>query len=231
MSTSSTSPDRLTHLLLAALALGVWGLLLKPNMTFLFSEAQASPKTEVSATFDTLTVQRINITDSSGKTRLVIANSDRFPDAVVRGKVYPRSIHDTAGLLFLDTKGEETGGLAFTKLRDDEVANLTFDYTYQVTDGIRMIKQESSDGTRWKAGFDIYDRRTFQPGPIDSTQGIQRIALTDENQNAALVISDTDGHPRIRIGVDKTGSPSIEMLGKDGKVNYRAREWAMDNVR
>ena len=85
-----------------------------------------------------------------------------------------------------------------------------------------MIKQESPDGTRWKAGFDIFDRRAYQSGPSDSSQGIQRIALTDENQNANLVISDADGHPRIRIGVDKAGTPSIEMLGKDGKVNYQA---------
>jgi hypothetical protein len=223
MATSSTSPDRLTHLLLAVLALGVWGLLLRPNMP-LFSEAQASPKKEISATFDTLTVQRINVTDATGKPRLIIANSDRFPDVEVNGKVYKRSIHDTAGLLFYDSKGKENGGLALTKLRDDDFSNLTFDYTYQPTDGIRMIKQESPDGTSWKAGFDIYDRRTFQPGPTISTQGVQRIALTDENQNATLVISDTDGHPRIRIGVDKTGNPSIEMLGKDGKVNYQAGE-------
>jgi hypothetical protein len=221
MSNSSTSPDRLTHLLLAALALGVWGLLLKPNMP-LFSEAQASPKREVSATFDTLTAQRINITDATGKTRLIIANSDRFPDAEVNGKVYKRSIHDTAGLVFFDSMGNENGGLAITKLGNDDVSNLTFDYTYQQTDGIRMIKQESPDGTRWKAGFDIYDRRTFQPGPITSSQGVQRISLTDENENAHLVISDADGHPRIRIGVDKAGTPSIEMLGKDGTVNYRA---------
>jgi hypothetical protein len=221
MSNSSTSSDRLTHLLLAALALGVWGLLLRPNMP-LFSEAHASPKKEVSATFDTLTVQRINITDATGKPRLIIANSDRFPDVEVNGKVYKRSIHDTAGLLFYDSKGKENGGLALTKLRDDDVSNLTFDYTYQLTDGIRMSKQESPDGTRWKAGFDIFDRRAYQSEPSDSSQGIQRIALTDENQNANLIISDADGHPRIRIGVDKVGTPSIEMLGKDGKVNYRA---------
>ncbi|HEX3913265.1 MAG TPA: hypothetical protein VHW71_07150 [Steroidobacteraceae bacterium] len=224
MPASTPSSERLTHFLLAALALGVWGLLLKPHMPFLFSEAQASSKKEAAATFDTLTVQRINIADAAGKTRLIIANSERFPDVEINGKVYVRSIHDTAGLLFFDPMGRETGGLALTKLRDDNVANLTFDYTYQLTDGIRMIKQESSDGTRWKAGFDIYDRRAYQPGHSDSSQGIQRISLTDENQDAHLVISDTEGHPRIRIGVDKTGTPSIEMLGKDGKINYRTGE-------
>jgi hypothetical protein len=218
----ATSLNRLTQFLLAVIALGVWGLLLKPHMPFLFSEAQASPRKEVSATFDTLTAQRINITDASGKTRLIIANSERFPDVEIRGKVYPRSIHDSAGLLFFDAKGVETGGLGITKLRDDDVANLIFDYTYQPTDGIRMTKQESPDGAHWKAGFDVFDRRPYQPGDIDSSQGAQRISLTDENQDANLVISDTSGHPRVRIGVDKTGKPSIEMLGSDGKVTYRA---------
>jgi len=50
-----------------------------------------------------------------------------------------------------------------------------------------------------------------------------RRAKKTENQNATLVISDTDGRPRIRIGVDKTGNPSIEMLCS-GKVTYRAGE-------
>jgi hypothetical protein len=38
------------------------------------------------------------------------------------------------------------------------------------------------------------------------------------------VISDPQGHPRIRIGVDQTGKPRIEMLNPDGKVIYGAAE-------
>jgi hypothetical protein len=223
MSPSATYTQRLTHLLLAVLGLGVWGLLLRPYLPFAFAEAQALP-VQRSVTFDTLTVQRINVTDPDGKTRLIIANSERFPDIELRGKISPRSIHDTAGLVFFNAKGEETGGLGLAKLRDEDVANLTFDYTYQTTDGIRIIKEESADGTRWRAGFNIFDRRPYKPGPIESSQGVQRIALADENQNAQLVISDTQGHPRIRIGVDKTGKPRIEMLNPDGKVIYRAGE-------
>lgn len=166
------------------------------------------------------------VTDPGGKTRLIIVNSERFPDVELRGKVSPRSIHDTAGLVSFDAKGEETGGLGLAKLRDEDVANLTFDYRYQTTDGIRIIKQESADGTHWQAGFNIFDRRPYKPGPIESSQGVQRIALADENQNAQLVISDTEGHPRIRIGVDKTGKPRIEMLNPDGKVTYRAADAA-----
>jgi hypothetical protein len=49
------------------------------------------------------------------------------------------------------------------------VANLTFDYTYQATDGIRIIKQESADGTRWQAGFDIFSI-VAPTSPARSTQ-------------------------------------------------------------
>lgn len=70
-------------------------------------------------------------------------------------------------------------------------------------------------------GFDIFDRRPYT-GAIESSQGVQRITLSDEDQNAQLVISDVQGRPRIRIGVDKGGQPTMEMLSPDGKVVYRA---------
>jgi hypothetical protein len=209
-----------TQLLIAVLATGVWGSLLQPYLSFATAKASPAPAPK-STTFDTITVQRINVTDVDGKTRLIIANSARFPGGIIRGKEYPRSINDSAGLLFLDTKGNETGGLATTKLRDKEVANLSLDYGYQLTDGIKMWKWESQDGAHWRAGFDILDRRPYT-GAIESSQGVQRITLADEDQNAQLVISDALGHPRIRIGVDKNGQPRMEMLNPEGKVVYSA---------
>jgi hypothetical protein len=224
MSPHTSSSQRLTQWLLAILAVGVWGLLLRPYPPVASAAARspsATPSGAPSASYDTITVQRINVADADGTTRLIIANSARLPGAIIRGKEYPRSINDAAGVLFLDAKGQETGGLAFAKLRDNELANLTFDYTYQLTDGIRIWKQESTDGAKWRAAFDIFDRRPYT-GAVESSQGVQRIALADENQKAELLISDPQGRPRIRIGVDKEGEPSIVMLSPDGKVIYRA---------
>jgi hypothetical protein len=107
--------------------------LLRPSVPVAAAAAK-SP----SAAFDTITVQRINVADPDGTTRLVIANSARLPGAIIHAKEYPRSINNAAGILFLDTKGEESGGLAMSKLRDNDVSTLTFDYTYQLTDGIRI---------------------------------------------------------------------------------------------
>jgi hypothetical protein len=220
MIASLRSTPRLTQWLLAFLALGVWGLLVKPYLPLPVAEAK-TPSPRAPTTFDTLTVQRINVVDANGKTRLVIANSARFPDVEVRGKVIERSIHDEAGLVFYDVNGQETGGLVLTKLRDEDVANMTFDYTYQLTDGVKIIKQESPGGAHWHAGFEVFDRQPYEPSN-ESSQGVQRIALLDEDHNAQLVISDVQGHPRIRIGVDATGTPAITMLNSDGKEFYRA---------
>jgi hypothetical protein len=83
-----------------------------------------------------------------------------------------------------------------------DVTNLTFDCTYQVTDCVRIWKQESIDGTRLRESLDNFDRRPYT-GRVESSQGVQRITLADENQNAQLEISDPPGRPRIPIGVNR----------------------------
>jgi hypothetical protein len=217
---STRSTQRSTRVLLAILVIGVWGLLLRPYVPIAAAAAQSSAAGKT-ATYDTLTVQRINIVDSDGKLRLVIANGARFPAAIIHGKSYARSINDAAGMVFYDTKGEETGGLGTARLGAEDTTGFIFDCTYQITDCIRVWKQESTDGTRLRESFDIFDRRPYT-GRAESSQGVQRITLGDENQNAQLEISDPQGRPRIRIGVDKAGEPSIVMLSPDGKELYRA---------
>ncbi len=101
------------------------------------------------------------------------------------------------------------------------MTNFIFDCTYQTTDCIKMVKVESTDGTRLRESFDIFDRRPYT-GRVESSRGVERITLRDENQNAQLLISDPQGRPRIRIGVDKAGKPSIVILSPDGKEVYRA---------
>jgi hypothetical protein len=124
MSPHTTSSQRLTQLLLAILAIGVWGLLVRPYLPI--ATAAAKSRSATPASFDTITVQRINVADADGTPRLVIANGARLPGAIVHGKEYPRSINDAAGALFLDTKGEETGGIALSKLRDNNVATAAY---------------------------------------------------------------------------------------------------------
>ena len=214
MKNVNVKSTRTTHLLLGALTIGVWGLLL---LHWLAPDARASAKQAAST--QEITVQRINIVDADGHTRLVLAGQDRFPDPVVRGKSVPRSIHDTAGIVFYDAAGNEAGGLATAHTQGSTgMGALILDYGYQPTDGIGLVKTESADGKHFTAGLTISDRRPYKPGPIDSSEGVSRIWLSNSDRDASLEIADTRGKPRIRIGVDAQDRPSFEILDGDGKV-------------
>ena len=111
------------------------------------------------ATLSELTVERIKIVDSTGKTRVILSNADRFPDPMVRGKPVPRSIHTSAGLLLYYDEGNEAGGLATSRRpKGHELPPLILDYGHQPTDGIRLVKSESPDGKHYTAGRTIAGR-------------------------------------------------------------------------
>ncbi|MEO1044096.1 MAG: hypothetical protein AAFX04_01510 [Pseudomonadota bacterium] len=176
-------------------------------------------------TFDTLTAQRINIVDPDGTVRLAITNKANPPELRYRGEIYPkRSIDDVAGIVFYKDNGDEVGGIAVARLGDKDQSALIFDYNYQLTDGIGIIKQEAQDGSGWKSGFFISDRRAYAPGTITSSQGVERIWLANEDKTASLEITDPEGRPRIRIAVDSEGEPVIEILDENGSPTFRAVE-------
>ncbi|KAF1691453.1 hypothetical protein [Pseudoxanthomonas koreensis] len=224
-SSSVPSSRRGRQALLWSLVAGAWGLSLAQ---WLLPDANASAS--ASATLaasghqhvQELTVERINVVDASGKPRLVIANAERFPDPVFRGKTHARSIRTAAGMVFYDQEGVETGGLAtMTGPAGHRMAGHIFDYNHQPTDGIGLMKMESPDGKSWMAGLTIADRIPYSEGEVTTSEGVSRIMLSNRNRDAALEIADTSGKPRIRIGVDANDEPRIEILDAEGKVARR----------
>lgn len=194
---------------LGALMLAAWPYL---------NNASSAPTEATSpATFDTISAQRINIVDPDGTLRMAIANRAYPPDVIYRGETYSnRSIDDIAGVIFYESDGDETGGIAMAQLRDNNQRALIFDYTHQLTDGVGMVMRESLDGEDWKSGFFISDRRPYEEGRLTSSQGVERIWLSNETRDAALIISDPEGRPRIRIGVDAAGDPAIQVFDETG---------------
>jgi hypothetical protein len=74
------------------------------------------------ARFDTITVQRINVVEPDGTLRMVLTNNRRLPGVIQHGKEYPdfadRKGRTTAGILFYDAEGSESGGLTFGGRKD-----------------------------------------------------------------------------------------------------------------
>jgi hypothetical protein len=68
-----------------------------------------------SASFDTITVHRINVVEPDGTLRMVIADRSQFPGSMFHGKEVPRPDRSATGMLFLDDEGTENGGLIFAR--------------------------------------------------------------------------------------------------------------------
>ncbi len=64
------------------------------------------------ASFDEITVGRINIVEPDGTKRLIISNKAQFPGDFLQGKEGARpDRRDFAGMLFINEEGTENGGL------------------------------------------------------------------------------------------------------------------------
>src|SRR5258708_29686040 len=166
--------DRTTKTLLALLVIGVWGLLAR---LLIPSAAAHAPQF---ASFDEITVNRINVVEADGKRRIVISNAERMPNPIIDSKEYSRSIKP-AGVIFYNDAGNEVGGLVLNNSRGVEANSLILDYTRSPTDGISFSKGEDANGN-FEAGISIADRRPLRPGTNSLCP--KRISISGANHAA-----------------------------------------------
>lgn len=197
-----------------------WGLLLS-----LFLLGGASEPLMVS-TLDKLDVEeinvsRINVVEDDGVVRLVIANAEKYPEAIVNGKSYARE-YQPAGILFYDAKGSEMGGLAMTDAAGNRVSALAFDYPNFDAVGMRCVVTEKGDST---TGIVINSKPPTELEPIEAARVVKtRIGIQNRNENAEILLSDKQGNERIRLVVNEDGEPRIELLDADGRVIQKLPE-------
>jgi hypothetical protein len=198
--------------------------------------------------FTELNVERINIIESDGSVRLVIANRQRAPDQVADGKVIPRSeSNKSAGITFFDDAGDEAGGL---KVRGDRRVgpsanrHLFFDQ-HRGDQVVGLLSTETEKGRT--AGLMVWDRPDLPllevmqrygkaiaapPGPerdklvaeFDACcQGMGPIRLflgKNENRDAKLGLADARGRERLRLTVAATGEARVEFLDEQGRQTF-----------
>jgi hypothetical protein len=199
------------------------------------------------ATFDELTVGRINVVDANGTLRLVLSNKDRMHPGVIDGRTIDRE-RPVAGLLFFNEAGDEVGGLTFTGHEVNGVpranAGIMFDqYKQDQTIGISY----ADTAGRRTAGLQVWDRPDTSLGDlVDKLNAANRITDPVEREKAVAAIraaappaprrlfagkmpdksatvslSDGRGKPRLTLTVDADGNPRIEFLDDQGKVVSR----------
>jgi hypothetical protein len=189
------------------------------------------------AVFDEITVQRINVVDSAGRERVILASGfgERRPNL--------------GGLLFINQDGIEAGGLVYTGTRDSTGAIragaiLTFD---QYQNDQTMAIQYSHDGDRKWQGMTFQDRpdtlsdlvgefyRAMEAAPDGAIRdSIRKVYLPkiqprdlvarrlfvgrDRAASSVVTLSDPDGKPRLTLSVDSLGQARIAFLDASGQV-------------
>ena len=164
--------------------------------------------------FDEIQVHRIDVVEPDGTLRMVISNKNRLPPVIVKGKEHPEfgEPRPQAGMLFYNDEGSENGGLIFGGKKNekgeivDSGGSLSFD-KYGAAQVVQLAGVD--DKTDRFAGLTITDvkRRVW-------------VGRTDDG-NAAVLLMDADGHPRIKMEVTKEGVPTLLFLGQKGDVIRR----------
>jgi hypothetical protein len=168
--------------------------------------------------FGEIDAQRINIVDDQGNRQLVISNQSRFPEPKINGQELKggRSIKP-AGIVFYDTKGNETGGFVTSQTGSSRVSVVAFDHeTGEVLDlGIE------SDNDKCTASLRFVDPPPPATKLEDAAAKQQtRITLQNKNKDASITLADGDGKERIKLGVAPNGEAKIQILDAEGKAVF-----------
>ena len=166
------------------------------------------PKVHATATdhtqqeFDAVSVHTLRLVDPQGKPRMVIGAP--LPDPYVGGKQYPRSSPVT-GIQFLDTDGNEHGGIALI----DAVHGAAVCFDYDTAEAMCMTK-----AGKYK-GITLLD-----PPAKDAklmSEGAQRLEMSDDDGHPRIALSDSKGKERLILSLDSKEQPQIEVLDENGK--------------
>jgi hypothetical protein len=191
---------------------------------------------------DHMTVHRLDIVDADGQLRLSISNRQELPDLIIDGKPLPRNGKD-AGMIFFNNEGFECGGFqvsgAKTGPDPEQELSLTFDQ-YHGDQNLQLMYDQ--EGTKKTAGLRILDhpdedikdmvaemdRIRGLPDGAEKESLIQ--AFRDKSPQRAFFgkreglpgvwLTDNQGKERLRLYIDVSGNPHIELLDKDGQVTY-----------
>lgn len=200
------------------------------------------------ASFEEITVQKLTLVEPDGTTRLVLANNARLPGVAFHGREYAheaRKADGTAGMIFYDAEGTESGGLVFGGLKrpDGSISrdgHLSFD-AYGQDEMSTWVS--SQDGTKIRSGVQFKDepdwpledalKAMLEAGASEADRQaalkaflatrapmhVQRAWLgRNPDASSSLDLRDREGRLRITARVDADGTPRLQFLDADGKV-------------
>jgi hypothetical protein len=208
-------------------------------MTALLCLAASTGRTK----FQEIDVERINVVTADGRRELVIANRDRLPGVVAGGREAQDHRH-TAGILFYNTAGDESGGFVWSGAGsagappeqalhlsmdrfggDQQLALGYYERAGHMMAGLRVFDRglEQDYEPYWKAmnAAPPGEEREFWRGKWEAAGGVQTerfFAGKTAGKSSALILSDGKGRPRLMMYVTEDGKTVMDFLDERGEV-------------
>lgn len=180
------------------------------------------------AKFEQIDVQRINVREADGTLRLVIANNQRAPGIIVRGKEspHPHQGRRGAGMWFYNDEGTESGGLTFSGRRGPDgktVADSHFSFDQYEQDQVVTLQQDERDGKRM-AGLRVLDRPEQPLSEIlAEIDRIRALPQPEQDKQHEALMKNYAGGPRIFLGKDDTRASLLDLKDAKNKTRLRLR--------
>lgn len=189
--------------------------------------ALTGAKSERKASFDEITVGRINIVEPDGTKRVVISSKAQFPGDFRQGKEVARpDRRDIAGMLFINDEGTENGGLVQSGSMDanGKIASglsLTFD-RFRQDQALQLMNDD--DGNHQKTGIRINDVPSYKVTSVDDLTrwGEEARKLPEAEQRAFFRQKREEGRLlENRIWLGNTADKGATLQLKDAKGRVR----------
>lgn len=195
------------------------------SAVFLMTAAKENTR----ASFDEITVGRINIVEPDGQKRLIISNRAQFPGAFDQGKEIARpDRRDFAGMLFLDEEGNENGGFIQkgTMSADGKISaglSLTFD-RYRQDQALQLLHTNDEKGGA--SSITINDVPFYQNSPLSNMASYiktsESLPETERRAYWSKLASDNKiSNTRIKLGTTPGKSSALILNDANGRARMR----------
>lgn len=194
--------------------------------------------------FKEITVERINVLEADGNLKMVISNSSRQHPGMMNGQSLGKRDRNP-GIIFFNEEQDEVGGLLYSG-NEKEGATFVLSVDQYKNDQVMQYMHYTNDDGNNRYGLQLWDRdKEFRLPVLNSIMDSldhegynypQKLKYLKEKNNgnpisaprlflgrnynteAGLFIQDKFGTDRLRVYVDSSNTPKIEVLDETGKV-------------
>lgn len=198
-----------------------------------------------SPSFEEITVERINIVEPDGKLKMVLSNTARQHPGMIDGEMFEDRSR-APGILFFNEEQDEVGGLGYYGNKEVGGNQIFLSFDQYKNDQIMHLAQYSNEKGDNRYGLQLWERdkdltlpqRVLIFDSLDAEgynyrQKLEYLKTKNDgepvlaprmfvgrnyNRETGLFLQDKNGFDRMRLYIDQSNQPKLEILNEKGEI-------------